>query len=775
VTHTHLFTVNGDLGTFSVRFPRSTRGQVQLQVRPRDPSDAPTGRATTTVALDGSAKISTSVTLVRRLAGTASLVGGVPGGRGNRDGDTGPNSQLTARLDRPLGMAILDGTTYLLSHCALRRVKPVAATGTLTVETVVPCRAGAPLPSGAVANLTLATPVAIAADPGTHRLFISDGPRVISIAVPAGSDAAAASYVDFSQGLIRRATGIAVGPYREKTKDGPFDTLWVADGDANLLFSFPLSGAAASAAAGVPGACAPLTPGEQATTLANPIPPIAAAQAHLCMPDKVDVGLIANDPTQWGIFIADRGHQAVRLYDPINGVTTLLAGIGDITAVAYKHFDQPLGIPLTAGVAAFAAANQFGYYTQYASTSTGQFKQGTSSVIMNDGQPGYTEQLDLLTSFGSKNVRFDDVEQLYRPLLDDVGSAVLGQVQLALVQAGNSVVQAATGSFHIAPLYGVGPHRGQDRASLGAGPAAVFRAPAGLAWGGAGTLFVADQGNHAIAQLAYDPTRLPLAPGDVVPAVGCPGAPGDLDGAASDSRLRAPHAIAWDAMKSDLYVADTGNASLRRVHFDASGAATEIHTVLGADGATFADCDLGVLDAGAPAAGFLGVPSLLAFDDKRRVLWVAHADAPDVIAFSVDDASPQLSPLTFPGEALVGLAIIGKELYAVDLDGSLMSVDLDAASPSVTTLASLLPTSAQALALGSDGEWLYLADDRPMLTRIDPWAGLAADAIAGDGILGLSLATQPVGLNRIGGIAYEAQLGLLFIADSAENSLIVLQ
>src|SRR5207253_29137 len=149
--------------------------------------------------------------------------------------------------------------------------------------------------------------------------------------------------------------------------------------------------------------------------------------------------------------------------------------------------------------------------------------------------------------------------------------------------------------FHISPIYGVGPHRGNDRAQKGE---AAFDAPSGLASGPAGSLFVADTRNHAVARLGYDPTQLAVGARDVFPAAGCPGSPGDLDGDAAQSRLREPRALAWDALKNDLYVADTGNASLRRLHFDDSGAPVDIHTVLGADGTSSADCDLGLYDAG---------------------------------------------------------------------------------------------------------------------------------------------------------------------------------
>jgi hypothetical protein len=769
MTKTHEFDINGNLGNFSVSFPQSARGQVTVQVTPLGADGNPTGRATSAIAIAGQSRVDLTVGLVRKLAGTpGTLMAGEPGGQGRRDGETGPASKLSARLHRPQAMAQLGANVYILEDCALRRIQPGMMTGVENVDTLVPCRAGAnSATSGTLADLVLQHPVTMVGDFGSGRLFISDGPRVVAITM----DGKWSVFAPAGGLPLGQATGLALGPYLEDKKTIKYDTLYVADADpqANVIWAYPLSGGTPSILVGQQGPCAPLDPTE-----APKMAPVAAAQAHLCNLGKLDVGMVAADPTQWALFFADRGHQALRIFDPNSGVGTLIGSTGDMTAIVYKHFDMPVGIPLVAGIVAFAADNQFGYYTQYASVSMGQFKQGTSSIIKTDGQPGYTEELDLLTQFGSTksgSVRFDDVEQLYRPLLDDVNSPVLGGVQLALVQAGNAVAQGASGSFHIAPIFGVGPHRGADSATK---TAPAFFTPAGLASGPAGSLFVADTYNHAVARVAYDPTQLSAAASGVFAAAGCPGSPGDLDGDAAQSRLRSPRALAWDAQKSDLYVADTGNASLRRLHFDDAGAPVDIHTVLGPDGTTVGDCDLGQQDAGAPAPGFLGVPSLLAFDATRRMLWVADREAAALAGLPVDDASPRLQPLALPAPS-VGLAIAGPWLFSVDASGNLVRIDVSGQTPvAVAPLA--LALQGAATALGSDGEWLYLADDSPRLYRFDPWGSDAGlEILAGDGILGLSLAQSPVGLNQIGGIGYEPQHGLLFFADSVENSVVALQ
>lgn len=79
-------------------------------------------------------------------------------------------------------------------------------------------------------------------------------------------------------------------------------------------------------------------------------------------------------------------------------------------------------------------------------------------------------------------------------------------------------------------------------------------------------------------------------------------------------------------------------------------------------------------------------------------------------------------------------------------------------------------------ALGSDGEWLYLADDGARAWRVDPYAdALTTTALFGDGVRGVFPAGAPPGLNRVGGIAYDAVRGVLVVSDTAENVVVTVQ
>jgi len=78
----------------------------------------------------------------------------------------------------------------------------------------------------------------------------------------------------------------------------------------------------------------------------------------------------------------------------------------------------------------------------------------------------------------------------------------------------------------------------------------------GLAASAAGVVYVADQANSTIRQIAPDGTTTTLA--------GVAGSTGTTDGTGTAARLNRPHDVALDSA-GNLFVADTGNSSIRRI------------------------------------------------------------------------------------------------------------------------------------------------------------------------------------------------------------------
>ena len=105
----------------------------------------------------------------------------------------------------------------------------------------------------------------------------------------------------------------------------------------------------------------------------------------------------------------------------------------------------------------------------------------------------------------------------------------------------------------------------------GTGSAARFNYPSGLAVDGAGNIYVADHGSSSIRKITSGGTVTTLA--------GSGGVSGNTDGAASAARFDHPAAVAVDAA-GNVYVIDTSNQTVRVI----SGASGNVTTLAGAPG-----------------------------------------------------------------------------------------------------------------------------------------------------------------------------------------------
>jgi hypothetical protein len=92
--------------------------------------------------------------------------------------------------------------------------------------------------------------------------------------------------------------------------------------------------------------------------------------------------------------------------------------------------------------------------------------------------------------------------------------------------------------------------------SDGAGNQALFNQPNGIAIGNGSTLYVADTGNSTIRAIS--------AAGVVTTLAGLPGIAGHKDGSGIDAWFNQPRDLTL-SINGSLYVADTGNAAIRRI------------------------------------------------------------------------------------------------------------------------------------------------------------------------------------------------------------------
>ena len=135
--------------------------------------------------------------------------------------------------------------------------------------------------------------------------------------------------------------------------------------------------------------------------------------------------------------------------------------------------------------------------------------------------------------------------------------------------------------------------------SAGSPGTAQLNAPAAVAADAAGNIYVADVGNHVIRKIS--------AAGAMSVLAGKPGVSGSADGPRRrGALLRAPTGVAVDGA-GNVYVADTGNQTVRRIAPDGT-----VSTLAGSARAA------GSTDGAGSAARFNG-PFALAFDGSR--LW----------------------------------------------------------------------------------------------------------------------------------------------------------
>ena len=144
---------------------------------------------------------------------------------------------------------------------------------------------------------------------------------------------------------------------------------------------------------------------------------------------------------------------------------------------------------------------------------------------------------------------------------------------------------------------------GMSGSTDGMGAVARFNGPAGVAADGAGNLYVADSGNHTIRKVV-------VSTGAVTTIASTAGMTGITDGTGAVARFYYPYGIAADGA-DNLYVADTGNHTIRKVVLS-TGAVTTIAGTAGTPDST---------DGTGPVARFNG-PAHVAADGAGN-LYVA--------------------------------------------------------------------------------------------------------------------------------------------------------
>ena len=133
------------------------------------------------------------------------------------------------------------------------------------------------------------------------------------------------------------------------------------------------------------------------------------------------------------------------------------------------------------------------------------------------------------------------------------GVAVDNDGNIYVVDSGNDTVRKVTPSGVVTTLAGSPGIPGSDD---GAGSVARFNNPQGVAVDSSGTIYIADTVNETIRA---------ITPGGVVTTLaGTPGVGGSTDGAGSAARFDSPRGVTVDSC-GNIYVADSDNQTIRKI------------------------------------------------------------------------------------------------------------------------------------------------------------------------------------------------------------------
>lgn len=230
---------------------------------------------------------------------------------------------------------------------------------------------------------------------------------------------------------------------------------------------------------------------------------------------------------------------------------TTFAGAANVTSGADGtpgSFNNPYGVAID------AAKNV--YVTDTLNHTVRKITPGgvVSTLAGTAGQPGSTNGTGSVARFNF-------------PV--GIGVDAAGNVYVSEVT--NSTIRKITPAGEVTTFAGAPLQFGSAN---GAGGAARFAQPRGLAVDSAGNVYVADGGNHTIRKIT--------PAGDVTTLAGSPGQPGTANGTGSEARFNTPFGVAVDGA-GNVYVADSENHTIRRI--TSAGVVTTVAGTAGVRGA----------------------------------------------------------------------------------------------------------------------------------------------------------------------------------------------
>jgi sugar lactone lactonase YvrE len=242
------------------------------------------------------------------------------------------------------------------------------------------------------------------------------------------------------------------------------------------------------------------------------------------------------------VYVADSGDDVIRMVSPTGAVTTVAGTYGEMGSAdgtgTAALFDNPEGIVVAGSGILYVGDGGGGNSTIRSITPAGV----VSTVA------GVSRQGPNTTGWGSvdgtgSGAKFGNPDNV---AVDGAGNVYVADTE-------NDTIRKITPAAVVTTLAG---SAGQGGSADGTGSAALFASPSGIAVDGSGNLYVTDQYNDTVRE---------VAPGGVVTTIaGTAGMAGTSDGTGASARFHGPVGVAVDGL-GNLYVADTGNSTVRKI------------------------------------------------------------------------------------------------------------------------------------------------------------------------------------------------------------------